>query len=872
MCGLIGILSYRAGGAPVDRAELIRIRDAMAHRGPDGSGIWISPDRSVGLAHRRLAVIDVSETGRQPMASPDGRLSIVFNGEIYNFRELRSGLEAAGHKFFSASDTEVLLHLYSVHRERMVEKLRGMYAFAIWDQERDGLFLARDPFGIKPLYYSDGGGILRFASEVKALLRGDGIDTSPEPAGHVGFMLFGNVPEPHTLFRGISALPAGHWMWVKKDAQPRITRYFSLANLLAGSAAADQPCGEERQETLRAALLDSLRHHFVADVPVGLFLSSGIDSSVLAALAAESGHGEVRAITLRFAEYANSPLDEAPLAVVTARHYGIEHDVVEMTRREFQEDLEDFTRAMDQPSIDGLNTFWVSRAASRAGLKVVLSGLGGDELFRGYSFYRQIPRLVPAARQLGRIPGFGVAMRNLFRPLLGKVTSPKYASLLEYGSAIPDAYFLRRALFLPWEIAKFVDRDLMTEGLARLGVLRVLADTAAGVRTSAEQIFALEMNWYLKNQLLRDADWAGMANSVEIRVPYVDIELVRKVGPLMGTGNPFDKKDTARTPATGLPQQIMRRQKTGFAVPVRHWLMEQKDKSVRERGLRGWAHAVYHAYTKSSISVSDRLQKPVPAGVKRDLPLVSIVTPSFNQDPYIEETIQSVLRQTYPNIEYIVIDGASRDESVNIIKRFESRLAFWSSESDGGQSDAINKGFRKASGALVGWINSDDYLEPNAVERIVGSYLQNPGSVLFHGRVRVVDENGRYLRLAKDHGRPMTYERLLNGIDHLCQPGSFYRRDVLEKVGFLDESLRFVMDYDLWLRLLKMGNAEYIPAILANYRVHKTTKTNTLKDVFFAETFQVQDKYGGRLLAPRRVMAFAKWAGSRIGSWQLTRS
>lgn len=207
MCGIAGIFSYDFSAAPVDSAELLRIRDSMVQRGPDGAGLWMSDDCRAGLAHRRLSIIDLGDSGAQPMASSNGVLQVVFNGEIYNYRELRRQLEANGCQFRSTSDTEVLLHLYSKFGQHMVEHLRGMYAFAIWDASKRGIFMARDPFGIKPLYYADDGKSLRFASQVKALLKSGKVSTEFEPAGHVGFFLWGYVPEPYTLYRGIRALP-----------------------------------------------------------------------------------------------------------------------------------------------------------------------------------------------------------------------------------------------------------------------------------------------------------------------------------------------------------------------------------------------------------------------------------------------------------------------------------------------------------------------------------------------------------------------------------------------------------------------------------------------------------------------------------------
>jgi len=285
MCGIAGI--YRHLGGAVDRQSLIAMRDAMAERGPDGFGIWLSSDQSVGLAHRRLAIIDLSDRGAQPMASQDGRLRIVFNGEIYNYRELRATLESSGFAFATDSDTGVLLALYAHSGPGFVEKLRGMFAFALWDDARKGLLLARDSFGIKPLYYANDRQGLRFASQVKALLAGGDIDDAPDPAGYAGYCIFGSVPEPFTLYRGIHPLAAGTTLWADGDGVGYERAYWNLAGKLAASEVA--ACAPNDAQ-LGLTLQDSVKHHMVSDVPVGVFLSAGLDSTMLAALASAGSH------------------------------------------------------------------------------------------------------------------------------------------------------------------------------------------------------------------------------------------------------------------------------------------------------------------------------------------------------------------------------------------------------------------------------------------------------------------------------------------------------------------------------------------------------------------------------------------------------
>ncbi|MEJ2673417.1 MAG: asparagine synthetase B, partial [Deltaproteobacteria bacterium] len=271
MCGIVGILAYDSSAPPVDREEAWRIREAMSSRGPDGAGLWISPDERVALAHRRLSIIDLSEAGAQPMGSPDQSVWVVFNGEIYNYRELRDNLETRGHRFRSHSDTEVLLHLYQEYGSKMIGQLRGMYAFAIWDDANKSLLLGRDPFGIKPLYYADDGKTLRFASQVKALQAGGAVASEPEPAGHAGFFLWGYVPEPYTLFRGVRALPAGSILIKGLQEKAKVQNFCAIHEEIEKAYSTGENTETNRnaiQYELKQALEDSIRHHLVADVPV----------------------------------------------------------------------------------------------------------------------------------------------------------------------------------------------------------------------------------------------------------------------------------------------------------------------------------------------------------------------------------------------------------------------------------------------------------------------------------------------------------------------------------------------------------------------------------------------------------------------------
>ena len=590
MCGINGVFAYHGAANPPSERELTLTRDHMAARGPDASGTWWSRDHRIGLGNRRLAIIDLDERANQPMVSDDGLSVVSYNGEIYNFPALRTEIEALGRRFRTNSDTEVLLHLYALDGPAMVERLRGMYAFAIWDGSRQGLFLARDPYGIKPLYTCDDGWTFRFASQVKALLAGGKVSRDPEPAGIVGFHLFGNVPGPFTLYRDIRALPAGHTQWVDETGPREPVRYANLATVLAAGGQTSVSA-DGFGDLVRTATLSSVRAHCLADVEVGLFLSAGIDSGAMLGLMRDAGQQKIRAITLGFDEFLGAPDDEVPLAADIARQYGAEHIVRRVNEKEFRDDLPAILEAMDQPSIDGVNTWFVAKAAREAGLKVALSGLGGDELLAGYPSFRDIPRWTRWLGASARVPGLGSGLRALGQAMGLARETPKALGLLEFGGTYRGAYLIRRGLFMPFELPAKLGDDLVREGLRRLRPLaRLQATITPDPGSPPARVCALESANYLRHQLLRDTDWAGMAHSVEVRCPLVDYDLLRTLAPVMErmTGD-VGKRALAAAPSNPLPTCHVERAKTGFWVPTGQWLAETSNASADRSLTKGLA-------------------------------------------------------------------------------------------------------------------------------------------------------------------------------------------------------------------------------------------------------------------------------------------
>lgn len=574
MCGIAGEFNYNGGSSFGRLSRLEKIANRMVSRGPDGSGRFVSSCSSAELIHRRLSIIDLTAAGAQPMVLPDREICVTFNGEIYNYPELKRELQAQGAHFQSNSDTEILLHLYVAYGKDFVSRLRGMFAFAIWDGERQSLFLARDHLGIKPLYYADDGTCFRFASQVKALVAAGDVDTSPCPAGQVGFMLLGYVPEPHTWFRGIRSLEAGTTLYIDQSGRCQKRNYFNVTTLLEQTEPVElAPSEAERQ--VREILLDSTRCHLISDVPVGMFLSSGVDSASIARLATDVGARDLRSITALFSDFAGGAYDETANAASIARALGFKHQnlKIQLEKSDLPTALDELLVAMDQPSVDGVNTYFISQAAKRNGMKVALSGLGGDELFGGYPLFRQIPIYLDRFARLNCLSGATRLLDALFSSKTARrFLKPRHQGLFRSGSDEASAYLLLRSVFHPWELPELLDPDLALQGLEDLNISERLTRITGQISTTHGRITALEMSMYMRNQLLMTSDWAGMAHSLEIRVPLVDVEVFKGIAPLLLSSDPPSKSTFgASAQITTLPTVAVAT-KVGFNVPVSQFM------------------------------------------------------------------------------------------------------------------------------------------------------------------------------------------------------------------------------------------------------------------------------------------------------------
>ncbi|AKF04696.1 asparagine synthase (glutamine-hydrolyzing) [Sandaracinus amylolyticus] len=581
MCGIagaVGVVDERV------REALVRMHGAQVHRGPDADGEWarVERDRGVAFAHRRLSILDVSPLGKQPMEHADGHV-ICFNGEIYNYRELRGELEQRGARFRSTSDTEIVLEAYAQWGEHAIERLRGMFAIAIYDARRNEVLLARDRVGIKPLYWASverarAGRTLIFASELRAVLASGLVPRKLDPSGLSTFLWNGVVASPRTIVKDVSLLPEGTLAWVGADGTLGAQRrYWSL------------PPSRPREEgaSVRAvshALREAISQHLVSDVPLGVFLSGGIDSSAIAALAREVSSAPVRTFNVGFEE---AEYDESTHARAVATVLGTDHVDVRLTQRDFEEGLEDALRAIDQPTFDGINTWLVSRAVRRAGITVALAGTGGDELFGGYASFRDIP-LAREAASVGAV--FPDRARSMLAQLVTRVATGepgevrpqtrwgKLEDLLATGGEMLEAYQVSYALYTRSFLAELTRHrsDDNEWGLPpeRAAYLRELV----GGQPDLHAISMLELSGFLGERLLRDTDAASMAVSLEVRVPLLDHVLIERLAevPIARRFLPAQRKQLLRDLALSrLPPSLFERPKRGFELPLAAWTRQR---------------------------------------------------------------------------------------------------------------------------------------------------------------------------------------------------------------------------------------------------------------------------------------------------------
>ena len=562
MCSISGILSIGQNSTGLHEA-VERMNAAQVHRGPDDRGISRSDFQSgeLFLGNTRLAIIDTSAAGHQPMRDPVNGNWITYNGETYNFKDLRRELEDDSQPWSSNTDTEVVLRAYGKLGVDAFRKLRGMFALAIWDHAKHELVLARDPLGIKPLYYHVAPNRFVFASELRALLASGLVPRRLSAAGVDSYLAYGSVESPLTIVDGVRQLLPGHCLRVKANTDGAVEfSHVEFGDLKRENHKLDR---DEAVARLRAELEESVRLHLVSDVPLGVFLSGGMDSSALVALMSRAGDGRPKTFSVVFDE---ETFTEGPFARALAERFKTDHTEIRLSEQSMIQILPDAIAALDQPTMDGINTFVVSSAVKNAGITVALSGLGGDELFAGYPSFRR-------ALEFGAIPALSKRILRVASgigkvALNGSTQRHKFWQLANSDCAPADVYRISRQLF-PAET-----------------VTRMTGRAAEPYRNGHEHshdivntISSLELKGYMTNTLLRDTDAMSMAHSLEVRVPFVDTKVVDYVLSLPGE---WKLSEHSRTPkplladalVDLLPPEFLARPKMGFTLPFEKWLQQ----------------------------------------------------------------------------------------------------------------------------------------------------------------------------------------------------------------------------------------------------------------------------------------------------------
>lgn len=567
MCGIAGKLLFDSA-APVSEREIRAMIETIVHRGPDGNGVHL--DRNVGLGHCRLSIIDLN-AGSQPMANEDGAVWIVFNGEIYNFKQLRDQLEAKGHNFRSHSDTEVIVHLYEDLGTDCVKQLRGMFAFAIWDRKQQALFIARDRVGIKPLYYCQSDKAFWFASELKAILADAAVERDVDCSSLRRFLAFNYAAGDGTLFQSIKKLAPGHWLQVK-GGQVTLRQYWDLSfSRERWTSSYEEAVGE-----LQELLADTVRDHMMADVPVGVLLSGGVDSSAVLNFAVQGARKTVKTFTVGFD--GDRVVDERPFARLVAERFRTEHYETSISARDFWDFLPTYVRHMEEPVCEppAVALYYVTRLA-RHYVKVLLSGEGGDEAFAGYPNYPNMLCLERVRNVLGPLARSAGAVSNLTGRALGHPGLQRYGWAL--GRPLASHYFSRTsspAAFFNSSSLEFLTHEFSRE-VGEASAARLLAGLVEEVKEEPllNQLLYVDSKTWLPDDLLIKADKITMANSLELRVPLLDhkvLEFAATLPPDFKVRGRQTKRILKSTFAQVIPKEVIERKKAGFPVPYESWL------------------------------------------------------------------------------------------------------------------------------------------------------------------------------------------------------------------------------------------------------------------------------------------------------------
>jgi asparagine synthase (glutamine-hydrolysing) len=597
MCGICGIYEYGVSEPAVTAGLIAGMRDTMTHRGPDDAGVYVTEDRRVGLGNRRLAIVDLSPAGRNPMPNEDGRVWITFNGEIYNHERLRPGLVARGHRYRSRSDTETIIHLYEERGLDFVQELEGDFAIALWDENAKAVVLARDRVGVKPLYYTVAGGRLIFASEIKAILQHPSVTRDIDEEALYHYLTFLATPAPLTLFAGIRKLPAGCLLTCDAGGEAKVTRYWDAIVTGADSSFANDE--QAAADELRRLLTESIEKRMMSDVPFGVFLSGGIDSTANVALMARLMNQPVRTFTVGFRD--NPAYNEIEEAREVAREYRTDHHEILIGQQELFDFLPDLVFHQDEPIADPVCVplYYVSKLAREAGTTVIQVGEGSDEIFCGYRDYTYYLKFHDYAwRHLARLPGFlrgaisaaGQAMVRATADITPSRWHKVAPDLLRRLAAGEELFWGGAMIFDEVHKQKLFSRGMRqrlranagnAEGLSSHSVVRADLDRLLAARPGAdmlERMIYQELKLRLAELLLMRVDKMTMATSVEARVPFLDHKLVEFALGLprrMKYGDGETKRVLKRALRGVIPERVINRKKEGFGTPINEWMLDR---------------------------------------------------------------------------------------------------------------------------------------------------------------------------------------------------------------------------------------------------------------------------------------------------------
>lgn len=598
MCGISGIYNYL--GKNINSKSIIQqIIKIQNLRGPDDNGVWESRCNKVHFGHNRLSIIDLTKGGSQPFISIDSKFIITFNGEIYNFKEIKEELINKNIKFKSNSDTEVIVESYRYWGLEFLRKLRGMFAFALWDIENKKLVLVRDPFGIKPLYYSNINNVYYFASQIKSLLSINVISSNKNKTSIIDYYLWGNIQEPRTLYKDIKSLEKGTCLVIDVDGNEKKINYANIKDEIINSKPLTFKDKNESILYLKKIIEETVNYHQISDVPVTFTLSSGIDSSVI--LASIKKKENCSALTLDLDDK-DIILDEKFLAKQTASINNIPHKVVKFSNQKVLESIETFYKNMDSPTNDGLNNFLISKAIKENGSKVMIAGVGGDEFFYGYPSFRNINL---ANNFLKLFPNFKLIdnffKKNFYNFLKKNKLNTKYSGIYGYGRNLEKGFLLQRSLFLPHEIQDLISPETFKSGWEELNIINNLHNDIKDIKESMLSIMYLEIKYYLSSKLLNDSDWVSMSNSVEMRTPFVDWFFFKKLLPLLKSNIDIDKKILLDCVKNKVPKKLYKRKKTGFGIPHKDYLQKISDHKIKySHPIKDWSLFSYNKYLKIS--------------------------------------------------------------------------------------------------------------------------------------------------------------------------------------------------------------------------------------------------------------------------------